>query len=323
MFKQQPIAAAFALAFGTSAMVLIAGAALAQEAQKLERVEITGSAIKRIDAETAVPVTILKMEDLKKQGITTVEQVVATISATQATVGSSQVVGLGTGGASFANLRALGQNKTLVLLNGRRLANNAIDASAPDLNMIPFAAVERVEILRDGASALYGTDAIGGVINFITRKDYTGGTITLGVNSPQHPGGKSNSANIGFGVGDLSKDRYNLFGFLDYQKQDPLRASQRPIINDRSIKTSPTSSPGQYNQGGAVQNPSFPTCGSPDGIPLADGVTDATCGYLYARQGDLVPKTERKTAFLKGTLQVTDAHQLGLEYFISQNSNAT
>ena len=74
-----------------------------------------------------------------------------------------------------------------MLLNGRRLANNAIDSSAPDLNMIPFAAIERVEVLRDGASALYGTDAIGGVINFITRKDYTGGTITLGADSPQQP----------------------------------------------------------------------------------------------------------------------------------------
>ena len=156
---------------------------------------------------------------MKKEGFTTVEQIVATLSSSQATTGTSQSVGLGTGGASFANLRGLGQNKTLVLLNGRRLANNAIDSSAPDLNMIPFAALERVEVLRDGASALYGTDAIAGVINFITRKDYTGGTVTIGADSPQHDGGKSSTANIGFGFGDLNKDRYNVFGFLDYQKQ--------------------------------------------------------------------------------------------------------
>lgn len=320
MFRKTKVCTGLMLAFGGT-LTLSAAPAFGQ--QVFEKVEITGSAIKRIDAETAVPVTIIKADDLKREGITTIEQVVARLSMSQTAQSTSQSVGLGTGGAAFANLRGLGQNKTLVLLNGRRLANNAIDSSAPDLNMIPFAALERVEVLRDGASALYGTDAIGGVINFITRKDYTGGTVTLGVDSPQHPGGKSTSANVGFGVGDLSKDRYNLFGFLDFQKQDPLRASQRPIINDRSIKTSPTSSPGQYNQDGAVQNPSFPTCGSPDGIPLGDGVTDATCGYLYARQVDLVPKTERKTGFLKGTLQLTDAHQLGLEYFISENSNAT
>jgi iron complex outermembrane receptor protein len=326
MLKRTMLSKSLLIAFsGTAAMA--GGAAIAQQADQapvtLQRVEITGSAIKRIDAETAVPVTILKVEDLKKEGITTIEQVVSRLSASQSTQGTSQSVGLGTGGASFANLRGLGQNKTLVLLNGRRLANNAIDSSAPDLNMIPFAALERVEVLRDGASALYGTDAIGGVINFITRKDYTGGTITLGADSPQHSGGKAASANIGFGFGNLEKDRYNVFGFLDYQKQDPLRASERPEINNRSVKTSPTSFPGQYNQGGPVQNPSFPTCGSPDGIPLGNGVKNANCGYLYARQVDLVPTTERATGFLKGTFQLTDQHQLGLEYFISQNNNST
>jgi iron complex outermembrane receptor protein len=309
------------LAFGGT-LAIGALPAMAQEAPT-QRVEITGSAIKRIDAETAVPVTVLKTEDLKKQGITTVEQIVATLSLSQANQGTSQSVGLGTGGASFANLRALGQNKTLVLLNGRRLANNAIDGSAPDLNMIPVAALERVEVLRDSASALYGTDAIGGVINFITRKDWQAGSISVGLDSPQHAGGNSYNANVGFGFGDLDKDRFNFFGFLDFERQDPLRASQRPDVNNRSIKTSPTTSPGQYNQGGLVQNPSFPACGSPDGIPNSAGGADATCGYLYARKVDLIPVGDRVSGFLKGTFQLNEQNQLGLEYFISQNTNRT
>ncbi|MDQ2990867.1 MAG: TonB-dependent receptor plug domain-containing protein, partial [Pseudomonadota bacterium] len=150
----------------------LSAAAMAQtdNAAPIQRVEITGSAIKRIDAETAVPVTIIKMDDLKKQGVTTIEQVMANLTVSQSSLGTSQVVGSGTGGASYADLRGIGANKTLVLLNGRRLANNAFDSSAPDLNMIPFAALERVEVLRDGASSLYGSDAVGGVINFITRK---------------------------------------------------------------------------------------------------------------------------------------------------------
>src|SRR5512146_404057 len=308
MFKRTRLCSAIAAAVGSG--LFGAGPAAAQDPQ-LERVEITGSAIKRIDAETAVPVTILKTEDLKKEGITTIEQIVNRFSSNQISQGASQSVGLGTGGATFANLRALGQNKTLVLLNGRRIANNAIDSSAPDLNMIPFAAIERVEVLRDGASALYGTDAIGGVVNFITRRDYTGATATVGFDSPQHPGGQRYNANVGFGYGDLSKDRYNIFGFIDYTKQDPVRASERPELLARSLKTSPTSSPGQYNQGGAVQNPDFPNCGSPNGIPLGDGVTDASCGYLYARQVDLIPQSERTSGFLKGTLQLSPDHQLG------------
>ena len=140
-----------------AALGMIASSAFAQAQgnTQLERIEITGSAIKRIDAETVVPVTVVRMTDLKAQGVTTVEQIMSTLSAVQMTQTTSQQVGAGTGGAAFADLRGIGSNKTLVLLNGRRIANNAIDGSAPDLNMIPFAALERVEVLRDGASSLY------------------------------------------------------------------------------------------------------------------------------------------------------------------------
>ena len=184
-----------------------AGNALAQtqdvQQAPIARVEITGSAIKRLDAETAVPVTVIRADDLKKEGITTIEQVMANLSVSQAQQGTSQSVGASTGGASFADLRGIGANKTLVLLNGRRLANNAYDSSAPDLNMIPFAALERVEVLRDGASSLYGSDAVGGVINFITKKNYQGGVATFGEDVPSHGGGRSINANVAFGFGDL------------------------------------------------------------------------------------------------------------------------
>lgn len=106
---------------------------MAQEAPQapVARVEITGSAIKRIDAETAVPVTVLKAEDLKKEGITTIEQVLSNLSVSQSQTGTSQSVGSGTGGASFADLRGIGANKTLVLLNGRRLANTPSTVRPP------------------------------------------------------------------------------------------------------------------------------------------------------------------------------------------------
>ncbi|MEO8938671.1 MAG: TonB-dependent receptor, partial [Burkholderiaceae bacterium] len=296
----------------------------AQEIQKGERVEVTGSAIRRVDAETAVPVTVIKIDDLKKEGVTTTEQVLARISASQATQATSQSVGLGTGGASFADLRGLGTTKTLVLLNGRRIANNAIDSSAPDLNMIPFAALERVEVLRDGASALYGTDAIGGVINFITRKDFTGGVVTIGADRPISHGGDATNANIAYGFGDLQTDRFNVFGVFDYQKQDPIRASQRAYI-DKLQKTSPTTFPGQYNQGGNVQSPVAPGCGAPNGVFLGSLAAggDKTCGYLYARQVDLIPNTERFSGLLKGTAAISDQLQLNLEYFGAFNRNNT
>ena len=138
----------------------------------------------------------------------------------------SQTVGSSTGGASFADMRGLGSNKTLILLNGRRVANNAFDGSAPDLNMIPFAAIDRIEVLRDGASSLYGTDAIGGVINFITRKDYTGLTISAGYDKPQHGGGQKSNFNIGFGLGDLADKGFNVWGFVDYEKSKRIAGDQ-------------------------------------------------------------------------------------------------
>jgi iron complex outermembrane receptor protein len=259
MFKQSLLSRGLMLAFGSSRL----WAPRLCSPRTAQRIEVTGSAIKRIDAETSVPVTVVRVEELKAQGVTSVEQIMASLSAVQMTQGSSQQVGAGTGGASFADLRGVGPSKTLVLLNGRRIANNAIDGSAPDLNMIPFAALERVEVLRDGASSLYGTDAIGGVINFITRKDFRGGAITLGADIPAQSGGESAQANVGFGFGDLSKDRFNVFGFIDLNKQDPIGGEQREINNRFPGGLSGTPYPANYFQGGAVGNPSAPGCTDP------------------------------------------------------------
>ena len=312
------LAAAVAAAFPTAAW-----SQAQPQPQQLERVEITGSAIKRIDAETSVPVTVLKIEDIKKEGVTTVQQLLERVSAAQTSVSTSQAVGSATGGAAFANLRALGQNKTLVLLNGRRIANNAIDGSAPDLNMIPFAALDRVEVLRDGASALYGSDAVGGVINFITKRDFTGVIVSGGFDIASQKAGRAYNSNISFGSGDLDKDRLNFFGVVDYQKQDRIRAYER-LQYDASGKTSPTTFPGQYNQGGNVENPLFPGCSAPNGKPNPSNQPgDKTCGYLFARQVDLVPNTARMSALLHGTFKISETMLGNLEYFATKSTNDT
>lgn len=310
MFKRTKISVGAVMAMG----VLVALPTIAQDAS--QRVEITGSAIKRIDAETAVPVTVIKMDDLKKQGVTTIEQVMASLSSMQMQQGTSQVVGLGTGGASFANMRGIGANKTLVLLNGRRLANNAFDSSAPDLNMIPFAALERVEVLRDGASALYGSDAVGGVINFITKKNFKGGLLSLGIDSPEHAGGVSKSGNVSFGYGDLDTNGFNIFGMLDRQVQDRIGGTQRPFNTRYAGGLSPTPSPANYFQGGASGNPAAPTCASGTNT-ISDGGTG--CFMTTSSFVDYIPRSERSTGFLKGTLRLPQGHELGLEYFASQS----
>ena len=167
------------MAIAASAIAPQAG--IAQQSQTLERIEITGSSIRRVDAETALPVTVITRADIEKSGAVGVEELMHRISAAGAMFSDS------TQGAGYAtsnvNLRGLGANSTLVLLNGRRLANHPFGsiggAVAVDLNGIPFAAIERIEVLRDGASAIYGSDAVGGVVNFITRKDYRGASISV------------------------------------------------------------------------------------------------------------------------------------------------
>jgi iron complex outermembrane receptor protein len=321
MMMETVMSRSLRLMFAGGAALVLAQPAMAQQADApIQRVEITGSAIKRIDAETAVPVTVLRMDDLKKEGITTIEQVMSNLSVSQSSQGTSQTVGSGTGGASFADMRGIGANKTLILLNGRRLANNAFDSSAPDLNMIPFAALERVEVLRDGASSLYGSDAVGGVINFITKKDYRGGTVTLGADSSQHGGGSSNNANIGFGFGDLSEDGYNVFAMVDHQAQKALTGTDRDYNKRYAGGLSASTSPANYFQGDISGNQAAPNC--TNGTFL---IPDGNGGCLMTTSAfvDYIPKTERTTGLIKGTLNLNANHQLALELLSTESKVET
>jgi iron complex outermembrane receptor protein len=335
MFKRTLISHAALAALG-SGLVLAAAPAAAQvtppappAAQALERVEITGSAIRRIDAETAVPVTVISVQELKRQGVTTVEQALQNISSSQTLISGSRSVGSNYGGAVFADLRAIGYNKTLVLLNGRRIANNAVFDSGVDINLIPFDAIERVEVLRDGASSLYGTDAIGGVINFITKRDFRGGTVTVGLDVPTKTGGSSYNFDLGGGIGDLSRDRFNIFGSFGYQRQKAISGLDRPYQTSRPAGLSPTTFPGNYFQGGSTGNVAAQQpggCGATPGLipgaPNADG-TITGCQQATSAFVDHVPETEKYALFLKGQLKVADNVTAGLEYFGAHSESTT
>jgi iron complex outermembrane receptor protein len=325
MFQRTKICSGLLLAFGGSLLSFAPGA-FAQDTT-VQRVEITGSSIKRVDAETSVPVTVITADELKKAGVTSVEQAMQQVSAVQVSLTSSQAVGAGTGGGSYVDLRGLGANKTLVLLNGRRIANSAFTASAPDINTIPFAAIERIEVLRDGASALYGTDAIAGVINFITRKDYRGGTITLGVDAPQHPGGSQHEAQIGFGAGDLDKDGLNVYAFAGFQKQAAINAQQRHLAPHAA--TSGTTFPATvyFNDAtlGSNGKPNGQTAYTP--FAAAAGCTDPTlvaesalqCGEDTNQFVDYIPASQRLSGLLSASFKINQNNTFKLEAFVAQS----
>jgi iron complex outermembrane receptor protein len=146
------------------------------EGVKLEKVEVTGSRIKRTDYETAQPVTVLKREDIDRSGLTNIGDLLAKMTAAGTSINTSASTIFLAGGETNLDLRNLGTNRVLVLVNGRRWVNGLVSTSTSsvDLNTIPTAIIERVEVLKDGASAIYGSDAIAGVVNIITRKNYSG-----------------------------------------------------------------------------------------------------------------------------------------------------
>src|SRR5471030_2940770 len=165
------------------------------------RVEVIGSSIKRLASEAALPVTTIKAEEFAARGLTTLADVMMALPQ------SASLEPSNAGSGTNINLRGLGVNRTLVLLNGRRLANEAISDGYANLDVIPISALSRVEILRDGASSTYGSDAIGGVVNFITKRDFEGLSVTgQEVLPEQKGGGDEQRATITFGKGVLARD---------------------------------------------------------------------------------------------------------------------
>jgi iron complex outermembrane receptor protein len=320
------MAAALAAALGG----LAAMPAGAQQPQSLGPVEVTGSLIRRVDAEAALPVTVISIEELTRAGATNAEQVVKLITQQQGGAVSSGSVSIGNGGAAYASLRNLGEQRTLVLLNGRRIVNNPFASAAVDLNTLPMAAIARVEILSDGASSTYGTDAIAGVVNFITRKEFSGLTIGAETQVPQESGGELNTANIMGGFGSLAKQGFNVYGGFSWRKQDPMFGTDRDF-STRSFNqangfnaTSPTTFPANWSQvvGGvttvAGANPSAPGCLPPTSVsvpwfPGASPCNADTQGFTWT-----IPLQEQWSFFGKGALALGQ-HTASLEYFLSNN----
>jgi iron complex outermembrane recepter protein len=334
MFIRTKVSTAAVVAVGAAAALI--GPASAQEAQ---RIEITGSAIKRVDAETALPVTIINTEDLARQGVTTVEQALQRLASNQSNFGSSSSIGGTTGGKAEADLRGLSgplgtnANKTLVLLNGRRLANHAFDAAAVDLNAIPLAAVSRVEVLRDGASALYGTDAIGGVINFVLKRDFKGVEISAEAQRPETSfAGSVGRANVAVGFGSLATDRFSVLATLDTRSQKVMAAVDRKfgstgiLGTTRGAITSGTSGTAFPGDVGGFE-PSGPNCDPPFSVPRFSGAdntgTFEACRYDFTRSIDLIPENKQVTGLIRASFAVAPNNTLSAEYLRANNKQTS
>jgi iron complex outermembrane recepter protein len=199
---------------------------------------VTGSRIKQDPNNSALPLQIVTTQEIQRNGISSPEQLLMHLttngSGADNLASNSDVVSgaqRGTNGLSSANLRGQGNAATLVLLNGRRVAAHGLSGSAVDVNQIPFAALERVEVLKDGASAIYGTDAVGGVINFITRKDYRGFGLQGFTDFTQRGDSSIYRVSGIAGYGDLDEDGFNIMGAVSYSWNEILRGRDRDFVN--------------------------------------------------------------------------------------------
>lgn len=289
--------------------------------QQMDRVEVTGSLIRRSQSETALPVTTINMDDLNRVGVTTAEQAMMFITENQSLTNATSSVGGTNGGASYVDLRGLGASRTLVLLNGQRIVNNPYSGEAVDLNTIPMVAIERIEVLRDGASAIYGSDAIAGVVNFITRKEYQGIGVNASGNWPHTSGGEAYSAGITAGWGSLAKQGFNVWGGFTWTRQEELLAIDREklstgINEDKGMfKTSGTTFPGNTNVG----NPSYPNCQPPRSLAFPDIFGPNTCRYDYTQKIQLIPQQEQWSFMGRGTIALGANHTAFVELFRAYN----
>jgi len=292
-FQRKKVATALGYALGVGgALSLLPGLVVAQDI----RVDVTGSNIRRVEGESGLPVQTITRQDIERTGVQTSGELLTRLSSNQSSGNFNDAQGIGTNlnGFAGASLRGLGYQRTLVLLNGRRVANFATAGTGVDVNSIPLAAVERVEILRDGASAVYGTDAVAGVINFILRRDYRGAELFAYYGDSEQGGAETKRGSISGGYGDLSTQRFNVFGWFDYVDQKNLAANQRSFSRTASIpeagvdRTSGNSFPANVITPAGTRNPANPTCLPPFSFPTRASARQ--CRFDFAATIDIVPR---------------------------------
>jgi iron complex outermembrane receptor protein len=223
----------------TVALQAMASLAHAQTQEPTQRVEVTGSRIRQVDLETAQPVQVVTQEQIQKTGLVTVGDIINNLSAagTPAFSRGSTLTSNREQGGQYANLRNLGSNRLLVLVNGKRWT--ATVAGYTDMSTIPSSMIERIEVLKDGASSIYGSDAIAGVLNIILKKSMQGGQASIYNGRNEKGDGKTTDYSLNYGAGD---DKASVMFGLTQSSQGVVWAKDRPI-------TATTYGPAHLNAG--------------------------------------------------------------------------
>lgn len=323
-----------------SAYPSVALAQATTEDKAIQRVVVTGSNIKRVDQETASPVQVLSRQEIEQSGAQTVAEILGTLTSNdQSAISDLGGTNSWASGASGVSLRNLGTGATLVLLNGRRLSAygfaDGLQSNFVNIDSIPSDVIERVEILKDGASAVYGSDAIAGVINIITRKNYNG----VGIKGVAQQSLKRSfldrerKASIVGGIGDFAQDGYNVFAHLEVYSRGKYTDKQiRPLLPDWYIRMNPDrdskstgSVPGNYvgrypadyrdkSLAGKSINVAAPGC-------APENLTGGLCFYDYWKDTLAQAPAERATFLSSGRFRVNDETTAYAEVQLAKTRN--
>jgi iron complex outermembrane receptor protein len=266
-----------------------------------DEVVVTGSRIKRSTFAASAPVDVVDRAQLARTGATNLADVVQNLTTSQGSgsQGSMTQGGSPASGTVSVNLRGLGEGATLLLINGRRVnpSGASIDTNLTDLSTIPLAAVERIEILKAGASAIYGADAVGGVVNIITRKNFSGFRIEADAQSTTKLDQSDFTGSAAFGASD---DRSRVMIAGSYLRRSELIANERDWARDSYRSTQ--GQPGAYVPATAAGMPIAggmpdPACGDvPGSRPAASGAS-TVCAFDYAEFATLIGNLERANLF--------------------------
>jgi iron complex outermembrane receptor protein len=230
--KSMPLAISSAIASGALSMAAFSPATAQTSAEPApQRVVVTGSLISRTDIETAAPVQVLTAQDIQRSGRTSVAELLTDLAANGAGTLGTGFSGAFANGASGVSLRGLTVGSTLVLIDGHRMSPYAIgddsQRSFVDVSNIPFDAIDSIEVLKSGASSLYGSDAVAGVVNIKLKKNFSGTRVSAESGDTQHGGGATHRASLSTGIGDIDTDGYNAFITAEWRHQGAIKVSDR------------------------------------------------------------------------------------------------
>jgi iron complex outermembrane receptor protein len=308
---------------------------------ELQEIVVTGSSIAQKLDSSSLPVTLLSAEEIAKTGYTSTTDLLQSLPGMQGFVPASSSVNGAGDGVTTAAVHSLPSKYTLVLVDGQRMAGFELSSVAGEgfgvnLNSIPLDAVERVEVLTDGASALYGADAIAGVVNFVLKKDQTEGAAYYNASIPSQSGGGGWNAGISKGFGDLSSDGWNILVTFSRDVQDKLQASQRAvssqgayfpfsangtnyIFDGRTSNTEPANV--SISKVGVSYNPYYQANGNCGQGALAAPVTaggNTICRFNYAATVEDIPGSTRDSGLFKATFDLHEGGKVWGEAVISQ-----